>query len=56
MGGSVGKYETWGGVARGDHKQAASLKSLWSEDEILLIWESTPIQLPGGGGVKSSSC
>ena len=55
-GGSAEKYETWGGAARGDHKQAALPKLLRSEDEILLIWESTPTQLPERGGVKSSSC
>ena len=54
--GFVGKYETWGGVACGDHQLAALPKSLQSEGEMLLRWESTPTQSPGGGGVKSSSC
>ena len=55
-GGSAGKEGTWGGVACGDHQLAASPKSLQSEGEMVMRWESTPTQSPGGGDVKSLSC
>ena len=50
-GGLAGKYETWVGTALGDHQLEASAKSLRREGKIMLLYESAPIQFPGGGGV-----